>query len=101
MVDAKVTQIDAKNNKLTLSIKSLQIDQEKEAVEQYGSADSGASLGDILGEALNIVNEQGEIDAPAESSDTAKKTVKKAKPKAEKKEKAEKEEKTEDSKTSK
>ena len=99
MVDAKVTQIDAKNNKLTLSIKSLQIDQEKEAVEQYGSADSGASLGDILGEALNIVNEQGEIDAPAESSDTAKKTVKKAKPKAEKKEKAEKEEKTEDSKT--
>ena len=63
MVDAKVTQIDAKNNKLTLSIKSLQIDQEKAAVEQYGSADSGASLGDILGEALNIVNEQGEIDA--------------------------------------
>ena len=99
MVDAKVTQIDAKNNKLTLSIKSLQIDQEKEAVEQYGSADSGASLGDILGEALNIVNEQGEIEAPAESPDAAKKTVKKAKPKAEKKEKAEKEEKTEDSKT--
>ena len=101
MVDAKVTQIDAKNNKLTLSIKSLQIDQEKEAVEQYGSADSGASLGDILGEALNIVNEPGEIDAPAESSDTAKKTVKKAKPKAEKKEKSGKGRKTEDSKTSK
>ena len=100
MVDAKVTQIDAKNNKLTLSIKSLQIDQEKEAVEQYGSADSGASLGDILGEALNIVNEQGEIEAPAEPSDEAKKTVKKAKPKVEKKEKANKEEKTEDSKTS-
>ena len=99
MVDAKVTQVDAKNNKLTLSIKSLQIDQEKEAVEQYGSADSGASLGDILGEALNIVNEQGEIEAPSESPDSAKKTVKKAKPKAEKKEKAEKEEKTEDSKT--
>jgi small subunit ribosomal protein S1 len=58
MVDAKVTQIDSKNNKITLSIKSLQIDQEKEAVEQYGSADSGASLGDILGEALNISNEK-------------------------------------------
>ena len=101
MVDAKVTQIDAKNNKLTLSIKSLQIDQEKEAVEQYGSADSGASLGDILGEALNIANEQGEIEAPADSADTAKKTVKKANPKAEKKDKAEKEEKTKDSKTSK
>ena len=40
LVDAKVTQIDAKSNKLTLSIKSLQIEQEKEAVEQYGSADS-------------------------------------------------------------
>ena len=100
MVDAKVTQIDAKNNKLTLSIKSLQIDQEKEAVEQYGSADSGASLGDILGEALNIVNEQGEIDVPAESPSAAKKTVKKAKnQKLKKKKKAEKEEKTEDSKT--
>ena len=47
IVDAKVTQIDPKNNKLSLSIKSLQIDQEKEAVKQYGSADSGASLGDI------------------------------------------------------
>ena len=56
-------------------------------------------MGDILGEALNIVNEQGEIEAPAESPSAAKKTVKKAKPKAEKKEKAEKEEKTEDSKT--
>jgi small subunit ribosomal protein S1 len=54
LVDAKVTQIDAKSNRLTLSIKSLQIEQEKEAVEQYGSADSGASLGDILGEALNL-----------------------------------------------
>jgi small subunit ribosomal protein S1 len=60
MVDAKVTQIDSKNNKITLSIKSLQIDQEKEAVEQYGSADSGASLGDILGEALNISSEKQE-----------------------------------------
>jgi hypothetical protein len=39
-----------------------------------------------LGEALNIANDQEEIEAPADSSDSAKKTVKKAKPKAEKKE---------------
>ena len=101
MVDAKVTQIDAKNNKLSLSIKSLQIDQEKEAVKQYGSADSGASLGDILGEALNIANDQEEIEVSEESEDAIKKTEKKAKPKAEKKEVVEKKEKTKDSKVAK
>ena len=74
MVDAKVIQIDSKNNKITLSIKSLQIDQEKEAVEQYGSADSGASLGDILGEALNISNEKQD-----DSDQQAKKKNKEAK----------------------
>ncbi len=101
MVDAKVTQIDAKNSKLSLSIKSLQIDQEKEAVKQYGSADSGASLGDILGEALNIANDQEEIEASEDSEDAIKKTEKKAKPKAEKKELVEKKEKTKDSKEAK
>ena len=101
MVDAKVTQIDAKNSKLSLSIKSLQIDQEKEAVKQYGSADSGASLGDILGEALNIANDQEEIEVSEESEDAIKKTEKKAKPKAEKKEVVEKKEKTKDSKVAK
>ncbi|MFL2836665.1 MAG: 30S ribosomal protein S1 [Hyphomicrobiales bacterium] len=101
MVDAKVTQIDAKNSKLSLSIKSLQIDQEKEAVKQYGSADSGASLGDILGEALNIANDQEEIEISEESEDAIKKTEKKAKPKAEKKEVVEKKEKTKDSKVAK
>ena len=101
MVDAKVTQIDPKNNKLSLSIKSLQIDQEKEAVKQYGSADSGASLGDILGEALNIANDQEEIEVSEDTEDSVKKTEKKAKPKAEKKEAVEKKEKTKDSKVSK
>jgi len=101
MVDAKVTQIDAKNSKLSLSIKSLQIDQEKEAVKQYGSADSGASLGDILGEALNIANDQEEIEVSEDTEDTVKKTEKKAKPKAEKKEAVEKKEKTKDSKVAK
>lgn len=81
LVDAKVTQIDAKSNKLTLSIKSLQIEQEKEAVEQYGSADSGASLGDILGEALNL---SGDSPIEVESETKAEKTKPKAKKTAKK-----------------
>ena len=51
-VDARVTNVDAKTRKLGLSIKAREIAEEKEAVEQYGSSDSGASLGDILGAAL-------------------------------------------------
>ena len=51
-VDARVTNIDPKTRKLGLSIKAREIAEEKEAVEQYGSSDSGASLGDILGAAL-------------------------------------------------
>jgi small subunit ribosomal protein S1 len=51
-VDARVTNIDKGSHKLGLSIKAREIAEEKEAVEQYGSSDSGASLGDILGAAL-------------------------------------------------
>jgi small subunit ribosomal protein S1 len=51
-VDVRVTNIDPKTRKLGLSIKAREIAEEKEAVEQYGSSDSGASLGDILGAAL-------------------------------------------------
>jgi small subunit ribosomal protein S1 len=51
-VDARVTNIDPKTRKLGLSIKAREIAEEKEAVEQYGSSDAGASLGDILGAAL-------------------------------------------------
>jgi small subunit ribosomal protein S1 len=51
-VDARVTNVDKKTRKVTLSIKALEIAEEKEAVAQYGSTDSGASLGDILGAAL-------------------------------------------------
>ena len=52
-IDARVTNIDAKTRRLGLSIKAREIAEEKEAVEQFGSSDSGASLGDILGAALN------------------------------------------------
>jgi len=50
--DAKVTIFDQKARKMNVSIKALEIAEEKEAVAQYGSSDSGASLGDILGAAL-------------------------------------------------
>ena len=46
------SQFDKKARKVTVSIKALEIAEEKEAVAQYGSTDSGASLGDILGAAL-------------------------------------------------
>ncbi|WP_081698468.1 30S ribosomal protein S1 [Limimaricola cinnabarinus] len=51
-IDVRVTNVDSKTRKLGLSIKAREIAEEKEAVEQYGSSDSGASLGDILGAAL-------------------------------------------------
>jgi small subunit ribosomal protein S1 len=52
-MDAKITNIDKATRKLTLSIKQREIEEDKQAVEQYGSSDSGASLGDILGAAMN------------------------------------------------
>jgi small subunit ribosomal protein S1 len=52
-IDARVTQFDRKARRVTLSIKALQVAEEKEAIAQFGSSDSGASLGDILGAALN------------------------------------------------
>ncbi|MBL1234360.1 MAG: 30S ribosomal protein S1, partial [Rhodobiaceae bacterium] len=56
-VDARVTNIDTKARRISLSIKALEIHEEKEAVAQYGSSTSGASLGDILGAALNKVKD--------------------------------------------
>ncbi|NBS24064.1 MAG: S1 RNA-binding domain-containing protein, partial [Altererythrobacter sp.] len=50
-VDAMITGFD-RSKKPNFSIKARQIAEEKEAVQQFGSSDSGASLGDILGEAL-------------------------------------------------
>jgi small subunit ribosomal protein S1 len=56
-VEARVTNIDTKARRISLSIKALEIHEEKEAVAQYGSSTSGASLGDILGAALNKVKD--------------------------------------------
>jgi small subunit ribosomal protein S1 len=52
-VDAKITQVDAKTRKISLSIKAREVEEDKQAMAEYGSSDSGASLGDILGAALN------------------------------------------------
>ena len=51
-VDARIVQFDRRARKIAVSIKALEVAEEKEAIAQYGSADSGASLGDILGAAL-------------------------------------------------
>ena len=51
-VDARVLTYERRAHKITVSIKALQVAEEKEAIAQYGSANSGASLGDILGAAL-------------------------------------------------
>ena len=57
-VDARVTGFDKISRRISLSIKAREVAEEKEAVEQYGSADSGASLGDILGAALKNRDKQ-------------------------------------------
>lgn len=51
-VDARVTAIDSRTRRISLSIKQFEAAEEKQAMAEYGSTDSGASLGDILGEAL-------------------------------------------------
>ena len=64
-VDARVTQLDHANRRLTLSIKALEIAEEKQAMEEYGSSDSGASLGDILGAAIRARDENEAQRKPA------------------------------------
>src|SRR5215510_11702845 len=59
-VDARVTQFDRRTRKAQVSIKALEVAEEKEAIAQYGTADSGASLGDILGAALKKRAEEPE-----------------------------------------
>jgi small subunit ribosomal protein S1 len=59
-VDARVTQFDRRARKVSVSIKALEVAEEKEAIAQYGSSDSGATLGDILGTALKRAGEKGD-----------------------------------------
>ena len=57
-VDAKITSVDRAARKLQLTIKGKEIDEDKSAVAEFGSSDSGASLGDILGAAIRRRNSQ-------------------------------------------
>ncbi|HEY8613451.1 MAG TPA: 30S ribosomal protein S1 [Roseomonas sp.] len=55
-VDAKVTAVDRAARRLALTIKGKEIEEEREAVKEFGTSDSGASLGDILGAAIRRRN---------------------------------------------
>ncbi|WP_223291852.1 30S ribosomal protein S1 [Defluviicoccus vanus] len=59
-VDAKIIQIDHPGRKVLLSIKARELDEEKQAVATYGSSDSGASLGEILGAAIKEKRQSAE-----------------------------------------
>jgi len=56
MVEAKVTSVDKKNAKIGLSIKALEVDEEKKVLEEYSNSATGSSLGEALGEALKKAN---------------------------------------------
>ncbi len=98
-LDAKILTMDKKTRKVTLSIKAREIDEDKQAMKQFGSTESGASLGDILGAALQEKegkNKEDAADAEAKEEKPKKKAAAKKKAdaddapedKAEKKEKA-------------
>jgi small subunit ribosomal protein S1 len=59
-VDAKITMIDKASHKVSLSIKAREVEEEKQAMAEYGSSDSGASLGDILGAAIKRAQKKDE-----------------------------------------
>ena len=59
-VDARIISIDPKSHKLTLSIKQREVEEEKQAMAEFGSTDSGASLGDILGAAIKAKAKKAE-----------------------------------------
>ncbi|MGI3776357.1 MAG: S1 RNA-binding domain-containing protein, partial [Janthinobacterium lividum] len=57
-IDAKITAIDRASRKLSLTVKGKEVEEDRVAVQDYGSSDSGASLGDILGAAIRRRNQQ-------------------------------------------
>src|SRR5207244_4048351 len=88
-IDAKVTAIDRATRKIALSIKSREVEEEKQAMADYGSSDSGAALGDILGAAIRQAR-QKDVPEPKPKKTKAAKAEK-----AEKDDKEETEEKDE------
>jgi len=79
-IDARILSVDSKSREISLSIKALQVAEEKQALKDYGSVDSGASLGDILGAALE---EKAKTETKSETS-KPKEEKTKAKPKKDK-----------------
>lgn len=65
-VDAVITNIDRRDHKLTLSIKAQEIKEEKIAMAEFGSSDSGASLGDILGAAMRRAEDENAAASPTD-----------------------------------
>jgi small subunit ribosomal protein S1 len=59
-VDAKIVAVDRAARKLSLTIKGKEVEEEKQAMAEFGSSDSGASLGDILGAAIRRRNQQSQ-----------------------------------------
>jgi small subunit ribosomal protein S1 len=57
-IDAKITNIDKATRRVVLSVKAREVDEEKQAMAEFGSSDSGASLGDILGAAMNRAQQE-------------------------------------------
>ena len=79
-VDAKVTQIDRSGRRLVLSIKAREVAEEKKAMKNYGSSDSGASLGDILGAAIKEKKEATKKEEQSEEKTSKKKAKAEIKP---------------------
>ena len=82
-IDARIVSIDSTTRAVNLSIKALQMAEEKQAMKDYGSVDSGASLGDILGAALEKKAKKAEEKPKAKKAEEKPKAKKvtKAKPK--------------------
>ena len=98
-IDSRILSVDSKSREISLSIKALQVAEEKQALKDYGSVDSGASLGDILGAALeekaktetkSTTSKPKEEKAKGKAKEKAKEKVKKDKPKKETKTKVKK-----------
>ena len=68
-VDAIIMNVDRDSRRITLSVKALEISDEREAMAQYGSSDSGASLGDILGAAISRAREAEAAQAAPETDE--------------------------------
>ncbi|MGL4371681.1 MAG: 30S ribosomal protein S1, partial [Alphaproteobacteria bacterium] len=68
-VDAKIIAFDKTSRKVNLSIKAREIEEDRQALATYGSSDSGASLGDILGAAMNRAQEKARSEAEDETKD--------------------------------